>query len=388
MSKSCRATLLFALVLGTPAASALELGSEDDLLSVEVHGFASQGFILTTSNNYLDTGTTAGSFQFSEVGLNFTKSLTDKLRLGLQLFAQDIGPSGTYDVSLDWFYVDYRFTDWFGVRVGRVKIPFGLYNEVQDVDSARLSVLLPQSVYPLENSNYLLAQTGADVYGFLRLGGAGALDYQLYAGTIFVPFTNTPDNPVQLTSLTVPYLAGGRVLWETPLEGLRAGISVQALKLDATLVEAGTPLAADVPAFLWIGSAEYAAHDLLLAAEYSCWYTRTYSSDPALFPEQPHNNVSERAYAMAAYRVTRWLQAGVYYSLLYPNITDRSGSENIQLDGAATIRFDINSHLLLKVEGHYMNGTAALSPSLNNNVPLNQLEPNWAVFLLKTTGYF
>jgi hypothetical protein len=384
-----RATVMLALWALTTQARAFDLGSPGDLLSVEVHGFASQGFILTTNgNNYLDTGTTSGSFQFSEVGLNFTKSLTDQLRLGMQLFAQDIGPTGSYNVQFDWFYVDYRFSDWLGVRFGRVKIPFGLYNEVNDIDSARLPVLLPQSIYPLESSNFLLAQTGGELYGYLRLRSAGALDYHLYAGTIFVDSESSPGSPVQLTGLNVPYVAGGRVLWETPLEGLRAGVSVQALKLDFNLLEGVTPLTADIPAVLWVASAEYAAHALLLTAEYSCWYVRSYSSDPELFPQIPHNVVSERGYAMAAYRFTPWLQAGVYYSMLFPDITDRSGSANMQLDGAATIRFDINTHLLVKLEGHYMTGTAGLDSTLNNNTPLSQLSPSWAVFLLKTTGYF
>jgi hypothetical protein len=50
----------------------------------------------------------------------------------------------------DWFYLDYRFQDWFGLRAGRLKIPYGLHNEVQAIDSARVPVLLPQSVYPLQ----------------------------------------------------------------------------------------------------------------------------------------------------------------------------------------------------------------------------------------------
>jgi hypothetical protein len=383
------AIVLLVLGAATPAAQAYELGPEGEPLSVEVHAFASQGFILTTNNNnYLDNGTTGGSFQFSEIGVNFTKSLTDRLRLGLQLFAQDLGPAGNYTVQMDWFYVDYRLTDWLGIRFGRVKIPFGLYNEVNDVDSARLSVLLPQSVYPIENSNYLLAQTGGELYGYLRLGSAGAIDYHAYAGTIFAEAVTSPGSFVQITSLTTPYVVGGRVLWETPVEGLRVGASVQTLKLDFNLLAGATPLTADIPAALWVASAEYAAHNLLLAAEYSRWYLRSYSSDPAIFPEVTHNAVSERGYVMAAYRVTRWLQAGAYYSLLYPDITQRTGSENMQLDGAATIRFDINSHLLVKLEGHYMTGTAVLDPTLNNNTPLNALAPHWAVFLLKTTGYF
>ena len=36
------------------------------------------------------------------------------------------------DVALDWLFYEHRFADG-AVKVGRVKIPFGIYNEVRDV---------------------------------------------------------------------------------------------------------------------------------------------------------------------------------------------------------------------------------------------------------------
>src|SRR5580693_3816076 len=104
-----RAMALVAAVVAPAPALALQLGDPDSLLSIDIHGFVSQGFILSTSNNYLANDTTHGSFQYSELGLNFTKDLTDRLRLGLQFFAEDIGPTGNYNATLDWFYVDYRW---------------------------------------------------------------------------------------------------------------------------------------------------------------------------------------------------------------------------------------------------------------------------------------
>src|SRR5207302_10876406 len=76
--------LLGALLAVGPRAAALELGPSESPLSVEVHGFISQGVLRTTANNYLarsDSG--IGSFEFTEIGINFTKSLTDRLRFGL-----------------------------------------------------------------------------------------------------------------------------------------------------------------------------------------------------------------------------------------------------------------------------------------------------------------
>src|SRR5688572_28932891 len=97
---------------------------------VEIHAFASQGFIVTTGNDYIAPDTTNGSFQLSEVGVNLSKQLAEKLRLGVQAFAQNFALGGIFNVKADWFYLDYRWRDWLGLRVGRLKIPYGLYNEV------------------------------------------------------------------------------------------------------------------------------------------------------------------------------------------------------------------------------------------------------------------
>src|SRR5687768_12660390 len=96
--------LPLALVCTAPTAVAQSPTIDTEELFVEIHGFVSQGFILTVGNEYLANGSTSGSFEFSEVGLNFTKSLTETLSLGAQLFAQDLGARGNYTPTFDWFY--------------------------------------------------------------------------------------------------------------------------------------------------------------------------------------------------------------------------------------------------------------------------------------------
>ncbi|HEU5076295.1 MAG TPA: hypothetical protein VFU02_19010, partial [Polyangiaceae bacterium] len=192
---------------------------------IQVHGFVSQGFIKTTDNDYL-AESERGSAEFTEVGLNFTLPLSEDFRVGMQLFARDLGPVGNYAARFDWFYLDYRFRDWLGLRAGRTKLPFGLYNETSDIDAARVPVLLPQSVYPTVNRDYLLAQTGAELYGLVPLGPGGQLEYRLYGGTVFF---EPEDTAPQIGDVTVPYIAGGRLMWLSPLTGLQLGGSAQTL---------------------------------------------------------------------------------------------------------------------------------------------------------------
>src|SRR6185503_6920933 len=115
-----------------PTTAPVEVPSAPAIPAVEIHGFASQGFILTTGNDYLTPDTTRGSFQFSETGINFATEFADKVGVGVQAFAQNIGVGGNFNLRADWFYVAYRWRDWLRIRAGRLQNPFGLYNEVND----------------------------------------------------------------------------------------------------------------------------------------------------------------------------------------------------------------------------------------------------------------
>jgi len=375
-----------ALLAQRPAAAA-GLALPGQVAELQVHGFISQGFLLTSANDYL-ARSSKGSFEFTELGLNFTLPATDRLTLGLQIFSHALGPIGDYRATLDWYSLDYHWRDWLGIRAGRVKVPFGLYNDSSDIDSARTSILLPQSIYPASNRDFLLAQTGGEVYGFKDLGVAGGLDYRLYGGTIFLDVKQQAGSPFSVVDLNVPFVAGGRMLWLPPVEGLRLGGSLQFLRLETHLLPASSSssVAVNIPAMLWVASVEYIVRDLLFAAEYSRWRVRAESSNPAMFPETL--TFSERAYALTSYRLNSWLQAGAYYSLLFPNVSQRGGPQGRQLDAALTLRFDVNSFWLIKLEGHYMHGTAGLSSSLNGNRPLSTLTPDWALFTVKTTAFF
>jgi len=390
-ARAAAAGVALLAVSASGAARAAELGGGEGDAAVDVHGFVSQGGILSTGNNYL-AASKHGTLEFSEVGVNFTTELTDQLRVGLQLFAHDLGPINRYGARADWYYLDYRFRDWLGVRAGRVKLPFGLYNETSDIDAARVAVLLPQSVYPIADRDFLLAQTGVEVYGYVGLRAAGALEYRLYGGTIFV---DLPANS-NVKSIDVPYVAGGRLMWETPITGLRVGGSGQVIRLvfgdalDPTMPTKLTNLGLTV--YLGAASAELVRQNLVLAAELSEWRAHLDDNTLALLPPGgKQTTVSARAYLLGTYHVARWLWPGAYYSMLFPdeaNATFSGASQNMQHDVAGTLRFDINAHWLFKLEGHYMHGTADVDPTLNDNRPRDGLTRNWAVFLAKTTAYF
>jgi hypothetical protein len=192
-------------------------------------------------------------------------------------------------------------------------------------------------------------------------------------------------------------------MWETPLEGLRMGGTLQVMSLDGDAVlsnerlqdyqeqgvlpaDASNLIPVRIPVELWVASLEYAIQDLQLAAEYGQWHVRIRTDFPEIVP--PTETTNQRFYVMGSYRVAPWFAPGAYYSVLYPNMEQRSGREAQWHDIALTLRFDMTDHWLFKLEGHYMDGTAGLRSALNDNVPLTDLSRTWGVFLAKTTAYF
>ncbi len=150
--------------------------------NVQVHSFASQGFAYSNDNNYLTMNTSQGSFAMTDGGVNVSTQLTDKFRMGAQVYDSNVGQLGKWHPTLDWAVADYRFRDWFGIRGGKVKTVMGLYNDTQDLTFLQTFALLPQSMYPLDMRSSTIAHEGGDLYGEIPLKRFGSLAYTVYAG--------------------------------------------------------------------------------------------------------------------------------------------------------------------------------------------------------------
>src|SRR5215813_10089275 len=89
---------------------------------VQIHGFASQGFVHTNDNNWLTMNTSNfGSGEFTDFGANASMQINDKFRIGAQFYDRNLGQLGRWHPSLDWAVASYRFKPWFGIRGGKVK---------------------------------------------------------------------------------------------------------------------------------------------------------------------------------------------------------------------------------------------------------------------------
>src|SRR5512138_2960611 len=278
-------TVLTVELLCSSAAQAM------DAAGVEIHGFASQGFIQTSKdNNFPVSNSGKGSFNFNDFAINFAKEVGPGLRVGVQLLAMDRGSYGKDKVTLDWAFGDYRIYDWLGFRAGKIKMPLGLYNESRDNDALRTFIFLPQNEYYDYERDSVNAITGGSVYGSVVLGAAGTLNYQVQVGTTPIPvdgasarnysaYVSTVEAPLTATDISAGTTVTHHLEWGTPLEGLRATFSGLHNSFSGTASGIFTDPATGVKTPVnanwqfdalhrYIYGLEYTYQDLVLAAEY------------------------------------------------------------------------------------------------------------------------
>ena len=315
-----------------------------DMDRVQIHGFVSQGYLKSDQYDYLNANTEDGTFEFNEFGLNFTTSPTDTLRVGLQLLARDLGKNGNDAVSIDWAFGDYRHRNWLGVRAGKMKRAFGLYNQIRDIDAAHLGVFLPLSVYDESFKDYQSSIIGIGGYGTLP----GGFEYQVQYGTFDYSEVDPDDDGYAL-----------HLAWNTPLDGLRLVGSLNQISWAQEIAGVGSlEFDLDMP----LVGFEYSWGELTCAAEYL---------QLNLDMSGQESRTSEFYYGLLGYRFTEWFEVASSYAVLYQDKDDKEGNNYAQQgkpkalawrkDLAISTRFDVTDSWIVKIEGHWMNGLYGVS---------------------------
>jgi hypothetical protein len=429
--------LLFVLL--TAGRAAVLLGT------VGMNGFVSQGTIVSDHNQYLGT-TNTGEYRFSELGLNFVYCPITNLRLGVQMFAFQLGKYGNMVPMLDWATVDYQPYSWFGIRAGRVKVPIGLHNDTIDLDVVRSQIFLPQGMYDPRGRDLFNAIDGGSFYGTVPLGKYGGnFDYNLFIGTTKPDAdSGTGDffsdrNPIIFNNFQVGEVYGFHLNYNTPVRGLRAGSSlvyISDLSFSGTYKTTeefsrtpnrfsslgdspflagaqrdlgGRTARMDSNGFtIWTAFAEYTVEDWTFTAEFSQRTAEFIYTTPGS-PAVGNLNGTARGihqqswYGSVSKRITKWLELGSYYSMWWNDYNDmdgtdqgnRSGAGLSNLDGgtfqqediAFSARFDVTSNWIIKAEVHKYNGTGLLF-NVDGQNPLNTRSQDWMMFAVKTSYSF
>jgi hypothetical protein len=376
-----------------------------DLGPVQLHGFASQGFILTSENNIHGSGTkTHGSFDFNELGLNGSYQLQESIVCSGQVVSRDLGDEGNNAVYIDYLQADMQFTDWFGTRIGRYKVPMGFYNQTRDIDLARPTVFLPQSIYPEEYRPFVSNATGGLIYGNMHHAGLGNFDYEFFYGQ-----AGEDDDSCLVQALEVMYNGrdmdmeskasyGGSVQYTPPIDGLRFGVSFLAGDSDFDYIDNTTGLKATSERSMnstSIVSVAYALADFTFVSEYM--YSRQRNTlkigDTTIYKNTLRE--PEGFYIGGAYRITNKLETALYWESFSRDKNDRHG-DDLQAAGledhqawhkgwTLAVRYDITDWWLMKAEASLIDGTGLTSPHYKEPGTLARHSNS---LYLKTTFHF
>lgn len=139
----------------------------DDRL--QFHGFISQTAIYTDGNTIGDGSKDDLSLDMREIGVNASYRPNGDWLLSGQLLSRKAGNTDDGDLRVDYAFVD-RIVyagqeNGYGVQVGKVKNPYGLYNITRDVAHTRPGIIMPQSIYLDRVRNFFLAAPGVSLYG-------------------------------------------------------------------------------------------------------------------------------------------------------------------------------------------------------------------------------
>jgi len=356
--------------------------------------------------------TSQGSAAFTDFGLNVSTNLTDKLRVGAQIYDRNLGQLGQYHPSLDWAVADYRFKSWFGVRGGKVKTTLGLYTDTQDLDFLRTFALLPQSVYPTDTRDATIAHLGGDIYGNVSLKHRlGDLFYTAYAGhrsdSIYSGVAHLAAQYQVYFSSYGGLQYGGDLRWHTPLKGLLIGVSRMNEDLTgrAKAINPLNPAAGLVPYSAvsradWTNQfyGEYTVGKLRLDSEYRRFVHDEQDQSAGIDLVEIYDDV-RGWYVSGSYRVTKRLVLGSYYSRYLvtsvaggllasyaPHQIDTSLPANHIYDKVISARIDLKRYWNVKVEGHFMNGYeySSYPDGFYPQVNPQGFEPNTNALVIKT----
>lgn len=391
-----RAVLTVAAVLATASAPALAL-------DYQVHGSAAQGFVLSDGNNYFGDST-HGSFEYYEGALNGTIKPLSSLLLSAQVVARDAGATDDGKLRLDYAFADYGFLSGrdgnAGLRLGRVKNSYGLFNDARDVIFTRPGVLMP-SVYDetLGARALLFSSDGVQPYGGMTVG-----DHYLSAVATYAPDQNLSGRQKESIAPSSPGDLKLRDFYLTRLQDEWAEAWTAALSyLHGDVRSDADPANSfDFDFRLYVLSFRYSAPTFSLTSEYAL----TDFSGSATFSGFTSNftGKSDSIYLQGDYFLSPAWALRARWDSAFKDRNDRSGNSSTSTcatnfntgitdphncfahDFSVGANWQSGAHWGIWGEYHLIDGLS--TASARDNTPPAPSDPHWSLFLLMAAYRF
>ncbi|MEW5786266.1 MAG: hypothetical protein AB1899_00290 [Pseudomonadota bacterium] len=389
------ALLLGALLLAGPA-RAQELGE-----GLQAHGFISQ-VVTHSSDNQVGGDSDDGlGWGLREMGANLSWRPTPDWLLSGQVLGRWAGETDDGGLRLDYGFIDRTLVsdgvNQMGLRVGKIKNPYGFFNTTRDVAHTRPGIIMPQSIYLDRIRNFILSAPGAALHGNLA---ANDMDISWSLGMV-QPDTSSADlESLFLLSDRVGKMKGdwtwlGQVMADFQGGRWRAGLTLGDVRMHYQ--PGGDPLLASgdnrlTPIVL---SLEHNAEKYSLTAEYTQARHENggYGASPLAVGLQKPNTV-EGWYVQATYRPSLDWRFYVRRDEVYLDRNDRYGKKNpspfyppfilFAKDWTVGVRHDWNAWEF-SLEYHDVKGTLWLSPL---DTAFGNQTQDWDMVLLQAAWRF
>ncbi|MEM9556908.1 MAG: hypothetical protein AAGC60_21795 [Acidobacteriota bacterium] len=198
-----------------------------------VHGYLSQAYADSSDGQVLGVPTD-GTTDYRTMALQFRYAVTDKDSVVVQLSHETQGESPFDDlrdeIELDWAFYEHAFDAGTTLRVGRIPIAFGIYNELRDVGTLLEFYRPPTSIY-FEGAFSNEAVDGLSLSH--RFDWSWPLTVDVYYGGWQRYDSSAPITDVGVGE--VDDAIGGQLWLETPVDGLRFGLAAQTWDLSGGL---------------------------------------------------------------------------------------------------------------------------------------------------------
>jgi len=378
-------------------------------------GFASQGITYTSDNQFFDEKDNL-SLNMTTLGIQANYLFNDKIRFSGQALYRNWGKLDSS--RIDFLMADYQFLNHknfnLGFRIGRIKSDLGVFNSTRDIPSARPTIFLPQSVYQDILRDTTTAYDGISFYGN-QVFNMGRLNWSLAYGQY--PVSNDLSVSILGKELSGTIEADNNMQLNTTWESAQGNwtISLGYENPQANMVPHNdldalvgiTPGEIEYDRFIF--SHQYFAEFWDFTFEYIYQDTETIGFNlhipnlPVEFsqlelPSTTTNLVNVGGYAQWRYLFTDTLTFMLGYGKYYVDDDDKSGSQyqlstgmpafsRYSHDLSTGIKWKVSSNWLINVEGHFFEGTAAISPIIKLDHSANN-KKHWQLWSVQASYSF
>jgi len=370
-----------------------------EALEYQLHGYAAQGFALSSGNNVFGKSTD-GSLSYYEVGLNAEIQVRPRLLLAAQGAIRDAGATDTGVARLDYALMDYRIVSGAdanaGIRIGKVKNPLGFFNETRDVIFTRPSILLPFIYSDNQNQRDLVfAAPGVQLYGSAVRGrhewsatGTASADRYLSEADerllVVLPVPSSIQMKDSWNGQIMDSIDGGR--WQFAVSLYYARLVLNALypSVPPANIYGNFGVGVDVI------SARYNAERFSLTAEYAIGPNRDYVTLGGNVI-QNFRIVADSGYLQGDYRINSRWSALARADAYFRDRGDRDGrafaAAHPGANAASRYAYDLTAGLSWRPnarwgvwgEYHWIDGSATVQPADNTGrVPAD----HWSALML------